>query len=346
MKRKILLLEPLGPQGSPITSHTLFGATCWAWATLEKDVSALLTAWKERAQVVYSHTFPYIWPPERLLPVLLLPKPILRPSRWSGDTGESQVCDEAKIKREAEWAKKLQKASYITQGVARSWQNGDLRANDLFQGLIQNKLRLGYGSVWLPDEFPEIFFSPWKENHVQRNSVDRVAGATVEGLLFQEKVTFYAPGFSGLWAAVWAEEAIWPDVEAAIRIIEDTGLGGERAVGRGHFRITVKEWDEFFKDSFTEGPRFVNLGHYLPLDGEARPVAYSLQQILQKAENRYKLGKPDVYVARFHAYQPGSVFEAIKKCDVYGRLLPLREVDGRKIMYHGTTIPLWGRWEE
>lgn len=364
MLRKIVFLHPIGPQGSPITSHTLFGATCWAWATLGEDVGQLVSGWATQPGLAYSHAFPYLRRNPQAKPVLVLPKPPLRPplkevnaliAQGQPQADKKQDDKSKQITDMVDLAKKVQQATWMSQGVAARWRNGDLRAGTLLREVDSKRLKLYHGILCLPEEVP---IAPngskknaegkplWKKTIVQRNSIDRVAGATAEGLLFQEEQTFYCPGRAGLWAALWADDALWPKVEAALRLIADTGLGGERTVGKGHFCFEVVDWEAYFPPVPT-AKRFVSLADYIPAPADGiRPIAYTLRQIRQKAENRYPDGAQRVYVAQLQTYQPGSLFESGVQQELYGGLTPLGQVGSRRVYYHSAVIPLWGEWEE
>ena len=346
MERHIVLLRPLGPQASPIISHTLFGATCWALSALGEDVGQLLAAFAaaKRPPFAFSGAYPYVRDRKKLY--LLLPRPPFRiPSAAVEDYAG------APIVHKVDTAKKIQKAAYLSPGVAARLRSGEWGPEDVFRQAMLGEVVIHQDTLFLDSEAALIWRNGkpaplWRRMVVQRNSVDRVAGATVEGLLFQRQETFYDARRSGLWFAVWADGNHWPRLQAAFRFIADTGLGGKRSVGKGQFEFSVldRRWEDVFPS--VEGGRFLSLSHYVPAaPDESRPEAYELEVIRQKAENRYPDGSQRVYVASLRAFRPGGLFSAAEDDRPYGRLLELGPVGSRTVYYSGLTIPLWGRWE-
>ncbi len=354
MQRKIVFLHPLGPHSSPLTSQTLFGATCWAWATLGEDVGKHLGAFADGPRFAFSSTFPFVRRTADSPPVLLLPKPPLRPpiaivNQLAGQ-GDAQHLIEG-----IDLAKHMQQARYVSSGVAAKLRAGEWNAAALIHEVYHRRVHLVQGMLLLPAEAQAVWSKNdqgkgkdklWKRSIVQRNSVDRVAGATAEGLLFQQEQTFYYPGRAGLWAALWVDDILWPSVQSALRFIADTGLGGERAVGKGHFHLEIQEWGAHFPPSKDGAGRFMNLSEYIPESDETCPLAYELRHIRQKTESRYPGDSQRVYVGMMQAYQPGGVFETHGPGrELYGRLAKLAQLKDRSVYYSGVTIPLWGQWE-
>ncbi len=348
MQRRVILLRPLGPQASPILSHTLFGATCWALAALGEDVGAMLSGFGNGARFAMSGAYPYLRDRAGKL-YLLLPRPPFRiPSSIVEAYPQRPIAERVDI------AKKVQKAAYLSPGVAQRLRDGTWKPAELFRQVMQKGIEIHYKTLFLASEAQQIARQnktcrPWHRVIVQRNSVDRLAGATAGGLLFHQEETFYDRGWAGLWFAVWSDDDLWSKLCAAFRFVEDTGLGGKRSVGKGHFRFEVDPpqlWDASFPP-LRGSKRFLNLSHYIPCTpDETVPIVYTLGVIRQKAENRYPQGRQRVYVATLRTFQPGGLFEATgTRDDLYGRLLPLGSIGERTVYYDGLTIPLWGAWE-
>lgn len=353
MERRVLFLHPVGPLNSVLTSHTLFGATCWALAALREDVGALLAGFAQGGpRFAFGNVFPYLRGVKNRSPVLLLPKPRIRipvadVSRQAGHADASQ------IRRTVDMAKAIQqKAHYLSAAVSRQLQSGVWKPVDLLTGVLQGDIVLTANALLTRREQSAIWArGPRKLMHsalIQRNSVDRVAGATVEGLLFQEKQTFFRAGRAGLWAAVAADAILWPKLEAAFRYLADTGLGSERTLGKGHFTYQWEPWHTWFpKIDESKMDCFVSLGQYIPAaPTETEPLAYALLPLRQKAENRYPTGeRPRVYTAAFQAFDAGGIFRTGVRKALYGRLVELTQLADRTVYYSGLTLPLWGVWE-
>jgi CRISPR type III-A-associated RAMP protein Csm4 len=355
MERKIILMQPLGSHASPILSHTLFGAACWALAILGWDVDAILEGFADGGpRFAFSNAYPFLCTRDGD-PLLLTPRP---PFRVPPDVVDAPFVrpiedrdDWDDLEKRVEQAKKLQKARYVSPVVGERIRSGDWGTKALFDQFAQGQLKIHNDTLWLPAERDRVWgrepSEAWQQIVTQRNSVDRVAGATVEGLLFQQSETFYDRQRAGLWFAVWADDELWPDLRAALRFVEDTGLGGKRSVGKGHFTFSdPEEWQSHFPAP-AERQRFLSLSHYIPAaPDETEPLTYKLEVIRQKAENRYPQGKQRVYMATLRAFEPGGLFAAKSPEErLYGKLLPLGDNGHHIVYYSGLTLPLWGAWE-
>lgn len=357
MEYRVLLLHPVGPHNSPITSQTLFGATCWALAALGEDVGQWLAEFAPgRPPLAFGSAFPYLRGANGTTEtVLLLPRPRFRIPAAVVDK-EAGATDPERIRKTIDTAKKIQQARYLSAAVSADLQNGR-QPGDLLGQVLNDNLMIRAGALLKKAEHDAIWKSTngkkdkrerLKPAYIQRNSVDRLAGATVAGALFQEEQTFYLPGQAGLWAGVAAEAKLWPKLEAAFRYLADTGLGSERTLGKGHFRFEWQPWESWFpREDQKTAQRFINLGQYIPAaPDEARPLAYELLAIRQKAENRYPTGdRPRVYTAALRAFAPGGIFEVTAAQAVYGQLVELTQLPDRTVYYNGLTLPLWGKWE-
>ena len=174
--------------------------------------------------------------------------------------------------------------------------------------------------------------------------------ATVEGRLFFIHETFLHRDHAGLWFALRT-----PDLELVkplLRWVEDTGLGSDRSVGKGHFRIPLEEIHEIsFPALNSEANCFVTLSRYLPSEGEcdftARPLSYALSSIRPKHEARLPGVNHHTYKGLFRVFEPGSYFPLRERKDVYGRVVPVgpgAEQGGVRAAYHnGLALPVFAR---
>lgn len=355
MERKIILMQPLGSHASPILSHTLFGAACWALAILGRDVDAILEGFADGGpRFAFSNAYPFLCTRDGD-PLLLIPRPPFRIPHNVVDAPFTRPIEDrddwGDLEKRVERTKELQKARYVSPGVGERIRSGAWNAEALFDQASQGRLEIHNDTLWLASELELVWrrepANAWQQIVTQRNSVDRVAGATVEGLLFQQSETFYDRQRAGLWFAVWADDELWPDLQAALRFMQDTGLGGKRSVGKGHFTFSApEEWQSHFPAP-ARRQRFLSLSHYIPAaPGETEPLSYTLDVIRQKAENRYPQGKQRVYMATLRAFEPGGLFAAKSPEErLYGKLLPLGENGHHTVYYSGLTLPLWGEWE-
>ncbi len=167
---------------------------------------------------------------------------------------------------------------------------------------------------------------PWRSMARQHNQIDRVAGATVEGLLFYEDELHFAPQ-AGLWAVARANpEEMETLVRPALRYLADTGLGANRTVGKGQFDIDVEAFT--LPDGGQNANGFLTLSRYLPAPDEApagEPLAYRLTTVRAKREKKYPVPAAGsaalpIYKLGLRLFEPGSVFPLKQRREVYGQL--------------------------
>jgi CRISPR type III-A-associated RAMP protein Csm4 len=169
-------------------------------------------------------------------------------------------------------------------------------------------------------------------------------------LLFHESQTFYARGHAGLWFLACADSEAWKWLEAAFRYLADTGLGGKRTVGKGHFDFVAEPVSGLLPE-IADPDSFVTLSCYLPPAAaesdqmEVAPRSYTLVTVYQKAENKFPgTEQMRVYSGRVCLFGEGSIFALEgERRPWYGRLAPLGQVDERTVYYNGLALPAFAR---
>jgi len=260
-----------------------------------------------------------------------------------------------------EKVKRLEKVTLVSEAVFTQIVNG--------WGWDEIYLKIGSGPGWIEqvgntlltyeerkrysDEAPErlTFF---RDEGVQHNQIDRVRGATAEGLLFHETETVFQPNV-GLWAALWvADDAdVARLVRPALRYLADSGLGANRSVGRGHFREINVSDAPLSLPRAENANAFVTLSRYIPNDQEwlpdAEPLRYRLLNLWPKREKKYAHLAPTqsapVYKRRARMFVPGSVFPNPKPAAVVGRLVSLVDAapDGWTVYQSGLALTVRAR---
>ncbi|RPH56819.1 MAG: hypothetical protein EHM81_12560 [Chloroflexi bacterium] len=184
---------------------------------------------------------------------------------------------------------------------------------------------------------------------MQHNQIDRMAGATVDGMLFYREETFFAPG-AGLWALLRADEQDFARyIHPALRYLADTGLGADRTSGKGQFEITVESAPTLPR---VKSPRaMMTLSHYLPVIGEfdpqGEPLAYALKTLRPKREQKYSRPLLDgqksapIYKQAVRVFEPGSVFPFKNKKELYGRLARLTPAGQEAVFQSGATLMVY-----
>lgn len=337
-------LRPRCTLSRPIGSNTLFGAMCWAVRELW-GVSRLEELLRGRPPFAFSSAFPCVWSEGKV--VRFYPRPI---------TLELTIEDMERLsggdkKRKVELTKfaRMLKIPYISEALFEEVISGRLDAEGAVLELEQgNIVRVGDALLTKgeakrvdPEGRRRAF---WRTGDVQRNQVDRVLGGTAEGMLFFSEGTTFSEE-SGLWFVVSTEE---PElVKAGLRYLEDTGFGGERSVGWGHFKVEFVE--ERFRVPEAEKPdSWVSLSGYIPEEGEcdfrSEPLAYELLVVRPKNEARIPVRGYRLYKGIMRMFAPGSVFPLREAKLVYGRLVRSGRSGSWEVFQSGLAVPALSRF--
>jgi CRISPR type III-A-associated RAMP protein Csm4 len=374
MDTYIVMLWPQGSHLGPLTAQTLFGGVCWALETLGVvDVGTMLAGFEQQPRFVFSSPFPFVVKDNpaghiiRLYPKPALPsitmKQVQALAEQKANAQQGPVFKKAVKQILAKQVKPVQKVAYVSEQLfaqicAGEWDGFKLVEKICAEGNSGGTLCAEKGALWSKDEYAAVFCQKddsrpstqrkkdvlWQTDDVQRNAVDRLLGSTAEGQLFHEAQTFYRRDRAGLWFAARADAEAWGWLQAAFRYLQDTGLGGKRTVGKGHFEFKVLSSKNALP-VVTQADSFITLSPYLPRFNdekiEAKPVRYTLRTVRQKAENKFPGATQPVYSGGVRLFEPGSVFAAPMgkpAPEIYGRLAKLGEVNGRTVYYNGLAL--------
>lgn len=207
-----------------VPADTLFSALCSAWRWLygvDSLQSELLAPFvdAENPPLLLTSAFPFAGE------ILFFPKPLA--------LGSVQVPPEHR--------KKFKGVQYWSQSVFARWARGeeiryeppDGEEEPQFWVLEQDRKHL---ADFIDEETGSLRL--WKEHVVPRVTLDRITSASQ--IWFFGQVAFCKG--AGLWCAVrYREGALRSRVEACLRLLGDSGLGGERGAGFGLFEVSVVE---------------------------------------------------------------------------------------------------------
>lgn len=205
-----------------VPADTLFSALCTAWRwlygaeSLRNDLLApFLNA--EQPPLLLTSAFPFAGD------VLFFPKP-------------------SALKGKKEEEEKLRKVRYISQGVLSRWMHtgNPLDTNGMrFAGdgaFLVGETEWQNLEPFIDDEVNDVAL--WRVAVVPRVTLDRQTSASQ--IWFFGQVVFKKD--AGLWCAVrYRDENLRHRVEACLRLLGDSGLGGERGSGFGLFAVEVSE---------------------------------------------------------------------------------------------------------
>ncbi|CUU34970.1 MAG: type III-A CRISPR-associated RAMP protein Csm4 [Armatimonadetes bacterium] len=238
-----------------VPADTLFSALCTLWAFLhgESALNELLARYRDEGREPFFLTSAFPFAGE----IRFYPKPLRPP-----DTS-------------LEFAKRWKSIRWVSERVFQAYLNGEpirLEAESQQPPGESRRLLLQDGKILIhPDDWQALqaFWNYEADDlriyevaTVPRVTLDRISNAS-QIWLFSE--VHFTQG-CGLWfGTVFGETGYQQPFEACLRLLGDTGLGGERNAGRGLFNFERREWT---LHSPSTASRFVTLSPWLPANTE------------------------------------------------------------------------------
>ena len=216
-----------------IPADTLFSAICQTWRTFygEEHLTDFLTQYETGELFLLTSAFPFAGN------IRLFPKPLI----------------DLKVNADDE-RKKLKKVRFLSERRFRQIVNGEEIAFDP-DDLIND------GQLWIhgDDKCPRTV---WETEKRPRVTLDRQSSTSeiwhLGGVKFHKDC--------GLWFdAKFDTEETQTQIETILRVLGDTGIGGERSVGYGIFDLHSKPAEI---ESERETDRFVTLSPICPRDAD------------------------------------------------------------------------------
>jgi CRISPR-associated protein Csm4 len=304
----IVRLTPTGRfLGGLPRSDTLFGALCWGirWTHGEPALLDVLRACEEGdPPFVLSSAFPFAEGGNGV--TYFLPRPL----SWSP----------AKMAQSVEAygdEKRLRKAVFCSLSLFRQIVSGRPPAAGSFAAPRG-------GCLAAPGEpMPQI-----ETLDVDRNTINRVTGAVQEGRLFFGEETGIGSG--GAYFLIRLRDgAMRPQIESALRFIEDRGIGGDASVGRGQVRIRIEEGDLVDENPGASHRLTLSLLHPSPRDREhlAASVGQSAYRLAKRKGRVESLYAPteQPWKSTLVMLAEGSVFPRDGDRIVYGAAPVVKE---------------------
>lgn len=365
-------LKPKSSFAGSIGSDTLFGALCWAVRALngEGTLKGMLEQFTKASAVdqsppfAVSSTFPYLH--HDSMKVRLYPKPLI-PDLTSDQV--KQLAGLAMQRHRAlsssqqamvatvEKAKGVKGVSYVSEGLFAQIVRGETDTRRLCERLVvlgsadADIVRWGSALITHGErkrvraEELDAFHA---EGDVQRNEIERVALATAEGRLFFTHETFLHRERAGLWFALSTNDLDF--IKPLLRYLSDTGIGGDRSVGKGAFDIPLSEIHALNLPCANEPDCFIALSRYLPSDNECdfdrEPLAYTLSTVRPKHESRLAGAGHRTYKRLLRVFEPGSFFPFNRRKEVYGQIVnvgPTAQTGGFEAYHSGLAVPVFAK---
>jgi len=349
-------LTPRGSlQGTTLPSPTIFGALCWAVATLydEATVSDLCASFDAEPRFVVSDAFPFVERGGKRLRFFPIPLMSERLSDVGGDDLKSKQAQTVIAGRQ----KKLKGVRCLSESLFAEVVSGRLDAQRLFQRVASgDALRRGDCMV-TKKEAAEFGLTARRarlltDADVTHNEIDRVTLAVAEGRLFQREELFFADG-AGLWCLVRVAEGAGrdaPPLMPLLRYLSDTGFGGDRTNGKGHFDLTLGDPADVPLPKVEDANCWVNLSHYLPREEEIaawqqnahKGLRYNIVQWQAKYESS-RSGGEAIFKPLRRLFAAGSVFPLTDKREWFGQAAQSGTHDGHSVYVGGFALPAWAK---
>ena len=232
-----------------IPADTLFSAICQTWQTFygEESLTNFLAQYEIDEPFLLTSAFPFAGDSR------FFPKPLIDLDVNADDD-----------------RKKLKKVRYLSEKRFHQIVNGESIAFDP-DDLIND------GQLWTHDD-DRCPPTAWQTDKRPRVTLDRQSSASE---IWHLKVVKFEEG-CGLWFdAKFEAEETQTRIETILRVLGDTGIGGERSAGYGLFDYRSQPAEP---ESESEASRFVTLSPVCPrnadeLDGLIRgDVGYTLEE--------------------------------------------------------------------
>ena len=178
-----------------------------------------------------------------------------------------------------------------------------------------------------------------------RLTVDRHAGGSVPGLLFDFSAVEFAANCGAAVFAWFANEEIQRKVEALLGLLGEEGLGGDRTAGFGRFEVAAEE-DIAFPNLGTGGRLLLSLYHPAPGEVEAGILNGAKYELITRSGWVTAPGAMTLRRRAVRMLREGSVIPDLSK-ELYGdavRVLdPLPELGLHHPIFRGgpaLTLPI------
>jgi CRISPR-associated protein Csm4 len=157
-----------------------------------------------------------------------------------------------------------------------------------------------------------------------------------EGQTFYQEEYFSSPAFK-LHFLIKMDNI--ESFKPVFRYLEDKGIGGNRSVGKGRFKIEILNTISAGNDTACN---FITLSRYIPDIAEINPMYYEICPYRSKVDSEAEFKGEDIWKSRVMYLKEGSCFEANERKPFYGLCPVVKEIGGQKIRQYGFAFPVFG----
>lgn len=290
-----------------IHSDTFFSAFCYSYLLLygENKLNELLNKFlTDTPPFLISSAFPY-WNNKLFFPVPLNQIP------------ETDI-------------KEIKKIKFIEKDGFEKLLNGN-RIEEIYKKYTTIPYKNEKGEIQTPYE---IVVNP-------RISIDRLSNSPGENYFHFAEV-FYKEN-SGLFFIVdFKDNSIEKEFMSTIRLLGDEGIGGDRTVGKGHYKIVSEEEINFILPTDTKYQ--ISLSLYLPKEDEIIDLQKGYYEIIERKGYIYSVHCKSLRRKSVRMFKEGSVFSKGKK----GKIIDVTPeiYNTHRIYRYGLSFPLPCKIEE
>ncbi|WP_347274287.1 type III-A CRISPR-associated RAMP protein Csm4 [Candidatus Kuenenia sp.] len=330
------------------SSDTLFGAICWAIRTLygesgDNGLNNLLERFVKRESLPFlvSSTFPCFVQYDET-EIYYFPKPELPPL-------SKNKLQEIATKYQDKWKLEFDKPHYSeniffikTVSEYKRFRKISWIPHSQFEGILKERGE--------KDLFIEFLDNRQDSPHiesiaVQKNKLDRFSNSTTgEGQTFYNNEIYFGKGI-GLYFLFKTQEINW--FEPVFKYLSDSGIGSNKRMGKNHFWI-----DPFITSPFNfnieNANGFVSLSRFISnpakdeIDFETDAL-YQIKPVRSKVESREEFMGEDIWKNLTMTLLEGSIFKTKERAKIYGDIVEVKELKGKKIYQYGLCYPVWGK---
>ena len=337
--RYTVILEPRGTfKGEIPRSDTLFGAISWALLLLygPGTLDDWLSAYTGHSPpALLSSCFPCKFDKVEGKRYFYLPMPAV---------GEFPLAE----LRDHSLAKHLKKTRFIDIQIWEALREGEIGWNHIIENLAvkgsptedEESATYIIDGMFLRhkgNQAPQI-----KSASTAGTAVNRLTGGALEGFLFYTNRIYFVDTVT--YFLLYLDPDWEKKLFAALKFLEDRGIGGGVTRGSGAFDLEVTEGFPFADEN--EGENWLNLSLYFPQKSEwehirnSEGARYSIVQRRGRIESSFYEGKK-IWKRPVMMMEEGSLLPVMDSHPVYGGLIPvLKLVGGGTAMHYGFGFPV------
>lgn len=152
-------------------------------------------------------------------------------------------------------------------------------------------------------------YFPWVKENVPRVSLSRYSNHPIEdGGYFHFGLVFYQADTELFFLIKYNDTSIKKEFEAAIRLLADEGIGGDRSSGKGIFHPPVFSEIEISIPQNADGT--ISLSLYYPGNGELNEISEGFYELLERKGYIYSPYGMSLRRKSIRMFTEGSVFSA------------------------------------